>query len=192
MSFVISGTTSSSHVPLPPTLSVPQIFSYTSASSYPQTTNYVTVPSLPLPQDSTSTLNYIPMFTLPPTLPPGFPTVSQHNRSASSSSLMSQYFSFVSRLPRWSSYVPSNTSVMPITTYMTTPSGLHHYYSRVSWPYPHLVPYRSLHQLPSTESSTPFHHFLPHPSSVAVHYPSTTTSTSSHPVYNTNYHPTLQ
>ena len=89
----------SSNIPSPPTLSVPQIFSYTSASSYPRTSSCVTVPSLPLPQHSTSS-NYIPIFSVPPSTPPSgflFP--------ASRSSFMIWDLSFVSGLPRWSSYI---------------------------------------------------------------------------------------
>ena len=111
MSLVISDTTSSSNLPLPPTLSVPQIFSCTSASSYPQITSYVTVPGLPLPQHSTSS-SYIPMFSVAPTTPPpGFPFL------ASRPSLITQWLSFVSGLPQWSSYIP------PITSHITNPSG---------------------------------------------------------------------
>ena len=145
MSLFISGTTSSSNIPLPPTLSVPQIFSYTSASSYPQTSSYVTVPGLPLPQHSTSS-NYIPMFSVAPTTPPGFPFL------ASRSGLITQGLSFGSGLPQWSSYIP------PITSYI---SGC------PCPPYSYPISYRS-HRLPSTATFTPSFH--PNPSTTTSTY----------------------
>ena len=61
------------------------------------------------------------------------------------------FLNFVFRLLQWSGYVPSNTSfysntsLLPITSYFTTPSGCHHFYSQISWPYPNSIPYWSLH-----------------------------------------------
>ena len=193
--------TSSSHVPLPPTLSVPQIFSYTSASSYSQPSSCISTPSLPQDSSRISASNYISTFTLPHHVPtPAFPfcvpaSSYLQDSSRASGSGLSQNSSFVSRVPRWSSYLPpANTSLMPITNYITTPSGRHHFYSQISWPYPYPpIPHRALHRLPSTESfkMTPsFHPYIPYPSSAAPYYPSTTIP---YPVYyNTNYRPNMQ
>lgn len=201
--FNVSGTTSSSYVPLPPTLSVPQIFSYTSASSYSQASSCISVPSVP--QDSSGipsvASNYISTFTLPHHMPaPSFPfcpTVSSQpqDSSCASGSSLTQDLSLISRLPRWSSYVTSSTSLLSSTSYITTPSGCHRFYSQVSWPYPYpRIPHHSLHRLPSMENykMTPsFHPYLPYPSSAAPYYPSTTTA--AYPVYyNTNYRPNMQ
>lgn len=226
-------TTSSSYVPLLPTLSVPQIFSYTSACSHSQASSCVSAPSVPQESSgissSVAAFCYTSGYTLPhyPIPPPSFPfcptppvssSQPQDNSGASGSS-MTQDLSFVARLPQWPSYIPPSasllpgpsatllpppsTSLPPATSYITTPSGRHHFYSQVSWPYPYPpIPH---HRLPSSTESFKmthsfhhahsFHPYLPYPSSAAPYYPSTTTTTTTvgYPVYyNTNYRPNMQ
>lgn len=202
------GTSSSYVPPLPPTLSVSQIFSYTSASSNSQPSSCISTPSQPQDSSCISASNYISTFTLPPPVPvptppfpfclpapiPSHPQDSSSSTSSSSSasgSGQSQNSSLVARLPQWSSYFPATT--MPITNYITTPSGRHHFYSQVSWPYPYPpIPHRALHRLPSTESfkMPTLHPYIPYPSSAAPYYPRTTIP---YPVYyNTNYRPNMQ
>lgn len=193
-------------------ISVPQIFSYTSASSYSQVTSCVSAPSLP-PQESScvSASNYVSTFTLPPRVPvPGFPFYApavsglpqpDSNTGSPTVSTLTQDSSLVSRLPRWPAHIPStsSSSFSPITSYFTTPSGRHHLHSHVSWPYPHPIavqPQPLTHRLPSTESfkmTTPMPSFphLHYPTGAATpYYPNTTIP---YPVYyNTRYRPNLQ
>ena len=199
--------TSSSYAPPPPllpTLSVPQIFSYTSlsASSHSQPSSCISTPSLP-PQESSCipASNYISTFTLPhppqllPTPPPPPPAglpflpppVSSYPQdpNAPSGSGLSRNSTFLSRLPRWSGCLQRNSSAMATASYITTPSGRHQFYSQVSWPYPYppIPPRHTLPRLPSTQSfqMTPFPHpYIPYPSSAAPYYPSTTVA---YPLY---------
>ena len=148
--------TSSSYAPPPPllsTLSVPQIFSYTSsASSHSQPSSCISTPSLPpLESSCIPASNYISTFTLPhhhqlptpppptglPFLPPPLSSSYPQDPNALSGSGLSQNSTFLSRLPRWSGCLQRNSSAMATASYITTPSGRHHFYSKVSWPYPY-------------------------------------------------------
>lgn len=158
-----SGYASSSS--LPPTLTVPQIFAYTSASTLAQATTSVSAQSL-VQQDSSCGLasGFISTLTLPPHhIPvPSLPFCPPITQDAPP------------RLPQWPSSMPS-TSLIPITNYITTPGGRRQMYSHVSWPYPQpLIPPQPPRRLPYTESFkiTPgFHPYFPYPSAAAAATP---------------------
>ena len=140
--FEFLGTSSSyaSPPPLLPTLSVPQIFSYTSlsASSHSQPSSCISTPSLPpLESSCIPASNYISTFTLlhhhhhpqllptppppPPTglpfLPPPLSSSYPQDPNAPSGSGLSRNSTFLSRLPRWSGCLQRNSSAMATANY---------------------------------------------------------------------------